>query len=73
MVGTLVEELFLRFPYEFYFYGTIMHKDFSKNVQSESFGRFFLILDDPEDIANLYCNFAYPYREGCVICSIHLR
>ena len=31
------------------------------------------ILGDPEVTANLYCNFAYPYWEGCVICSIYLR
>ena len=30
----------------------------------------FDILGDPEVTANLYCNFAYPYWEGCVICSI---
>ena len=24
-----------------------------------------LILGDPEVTANLYCNFAYPYWEGC--------
>ena len=32
-----------------------------------------MILGDPEVTANLYCNFAYPYWEGCVICSIYLR
>ena len=26
---------------------------------------------DPEVTANLYYNFAYPYWEGCVICSIY--
>ena len=31
-----------------------------------------LLLGDPE-VANLYYNFAYPYWEGCVICSIYLR
>ena len=31
------------------------------------------VLGDPEVTANLYCNFAYPYWEGCVICSIYLR
>ena len=31
------------------------------------------ILGDPEVTANLYCNFAYPYWEGCVTCSIDLR
>ena len=31
------------------------------------------ILGDPEVTANLYSNFAYPYWEGCVICSIYLR
>ena len=31
------------------------------------------ILDDPEVTANLYCNFAYLYWEGCVIRSIYLR
>ena len=34
---------------------------------------FLMRLGDPEVTANLYCNFAYPYREGCVICSIYLR
>ena len=29
-------------------------------------------LGDQEVTANLYCNFAYPYWEGCVICSKHL-
>ena len=28
------------------------------------------VLGDPEVTANLYCNFAYLYREGCVICNI---
>ena len=32
-----------------------------------------LLLGDPEVAANLYYNFAYPYLEGCVICSIYLR
>ena len=32
-----------------------------------------LLLGDPEITANLYCNFAYPFWEGCVICSIYLR
>ena len=32
-----------------------------------------IILGDPEITANLYCNFAYLYWEGCVICSIYLR
>ena len=31
------------------------------------------VLGDPEVTANLYCNFAYPYWEGCVIFSIYLR
>ena len=31
-----------------------------------------LILGDPEVPANLYCNFAYPYWDGCVICSVYL-
>ena len=26
-------------------------------------------MGDPEITANLYCNFAYPYWEGCVIYS----
>ena len=30
-------------------------------------------IGDPEVTANLYCNFAYPYWEGCEICSIYLR
>ena len=30
------------------------------------------VLGDPEITANLYCNFAYLYWEGCVICSIYL-
>ena len=29
----------------------------------------FYLLVDPEVTANLYLNFAYPYWEGCVICS----
>ena len=32
-----------------------------------------IILGDPEVTANLYCNFADLYREGCVIYSIYLR
>ena len=28
---------------------------------------------DPEIAAKLYCNFAYPYWEGYVVCSIYLR
>ena len=31
------------------------------------------VLGAPEITANLCCNFAYLYWEGCVICSIHLR
>ena len=31
------------------------------------------ILGDQEVTANLYCNFAYPYWEGYLICSIYLR
>ena len=31
------------------------------------------VLSGPEVTANLYCNFAYLYWEGCVICSIYLR
>ena len=31
------------------------------------------ILGDAEVTANLYCNFAYPYWEGFMICSIYLR
>ena len=31
------------------------------------------LLGDPEITANLYGNFAYPYWEGCMICSIYLR
>ena len=31
------------------------------------------LLDDPEVTANLYCNFAYLYWEGCVICSKYLQ
>ena len=31
------------------------------------------VLGDPEVTAILYCNVAYPYWEGCVICSIYLR
>ena len=30
------------------------------------------ILGDPEATANLYCNFSYPYLEGCVIWSIYI-
>ena len=33
----------------------------------------FKLLGDPEVTANFYCNFAYPYQEGCMICSIYLR
>ena len=31
------------------------------------------LLGNPEVTANLYCNFAYLYWEGFVICSIYLR
>ena len=31
------------------------------------------VLGDPEVTANLHCDFAYLYWEGCVICSIYLR
>ena len=31
------------------------------------------VLGDPEITANLYCNFASLYWEGCVICSTYLR
>ena len=34
---------------------------------------FIYTLGDPEVTANLYSNFAYPYWEGCVICTIYLR
>ena len=32
-----------------------------------------IVLDVSEVNANLYCNFAHLYWEGCVICSIYLR
>ena len=32
-----------------------------------------ILLGDPEVTANLYYNFTYLYREGCVIFSIYLR
>ena len=32
-----------------------------------------IILGDPDVTANMYCNFAYPHWEGCVICSIYLQ
>ena len=32
-----------------------------------------VVLRDLEVTANLYCNFAYPYWEGSVICNIYLR
>ena len=32
-----------------------------------------IVLVDPVVTTNLYCNFAYPYWEGCVICNIYLR
>ena len=35
--------------------------------------RELYVLGDQEVTANLYCNFAYLYWEGCVICSIYLR
>ena len=31
------------------------------------------LLGDPEVTANLYCNFAYLYWEGYLICGIYLR
>ena len=31
------------------------------------------IRGDPEVTANLYCDFGYPYWEGCVICSTYSR
>ena len=31
------------------------------------------VLGDPEVTANLYCNFAYLYWEGCAICSMNLQ
>ena len=31
-----------------------------------------MLLGDPEITAYLFCNFAYLYWEGCVICSIYL-
>ena len=34
---------------------------------------YVMELGDPEVTANLYCNFAYPYWEGCVISIIYLR
>ena len=30
------------------------------------------LLGDQEVTVNLYCNFAYLYWEGCVICSIYI-
>ena len=42
-------------------------------LSSEPEALSFELLGDPEVTANLYCNFAYPYWEGCVICSIYLR
>ena len=31
-----------------------------------------ILLGDPEVTANMYSNSAYPYWEGCVICSAYL-
>ena len=42
-------------------------------VMSRRRGFSLVVLGDPEVTANLYCNFAYLYWEGCVICSIYLR
>ena len=30
------------------------------------------VLGDPEVTPNLYCNFAYLYWEGCVICMVYI-
>ena len=40
---------------------------------SRDFSLIAHLLVDPEVTANLYCNFAYLYWEGCVICSLYLR
>ena len=42
----------------------------SASYDSNAKQPIFFMLGDPEVTANLYCNFAYPYWEGCVICSI---
>ena len=36
-------------------------------------GRRPYILGDLKVTANLHCNFAYLFIEGCVMCSIYLR
>ena len=42
--------------------------------RGRQFSPFYsFILDDPDVTISLYCNFSYPYWEGCVICSIYLR
>ena len=42
-------------------------------LEASRHGLLQAILGDPEVTTNLYCNFAYPYWEGCVVCSIYLR
>ena len=46
-------------------------KIFSFEVESHFLKNNSLLLGDPEVTTNLYCNFAYLYWEGCVICSIY--
>ena len=56
-----------------YFYGNLMEKN---NWECYSATCLFCssshLLGAPEVTANLYCNFAYLYWKGCVICSIYL-
>ena len=65
--------------------GRILHhwwtREIDKNAPDNQVGHIFStiyiytclfvieLLFDPEVTANLYCSFAYPYWEGCVICS----
>ena len=44
-----------------------------KNHKQNITGKQVDVLDDPEVTANLYCNFAYLYWEGCVIAVYILR
>ena len=42
-------------------------------IRNAIFVNKMCLLGNPEITANLYCNFAYLYWEGSVICSIYLR
>ena len=62
-----ITELYNYIFKQLYFYSICKWFSFVSQISDDELG-------DPEVIASLYCTFAYPYWEGCVIFKyIYLR